>query len=338
MADRVRPAKRPAPAGIAAPGLASRGSQPGGQPGPSRGFAPGPQLRDDLPVTNRCEKVQVVMTDQPEDRSGNGADAITEVPQEAPRAGAAALPLFYKAPQPLHNERHAGKGLKAPGDYSFAGKTHAVVLQVQEFRLAAAFYPIIFADEEPPIPLAVLGYRDGENLFVDAAGAWAEGTYVPAYVRRYPFATGQGAQDGEHLLYLDEASDLVVDLDLESGAEPGAESGAGPGVEPLFADGQPSERTQKALEFCTAFQRQAAVTNAFVEAVMARDLLESKEVRLDLPGGGSQLLTGLRVIAEQKFNALPDADFLEWREKGWLPLVYWHWASMDNFFRMVLRG
>ena len=320
MADRVRPAKRPAPAGIAAPGLASRGSQPGGQPGPSRGFAPGPQLRDDLPVTHSREKVQLVKTDQPEDPSGNGAAAITE------------------APQPLHNERHAGKGLKAPGDYSFAGKTHAVVLQVQEFRLAAAFYPIIFADEVLPTPLAVLGYRDGENLFVDAAGAWAEGTYVPAYVRRYPFATGQGAQDGEHLLYLDEASDLVVDLDLESGAEPGAESGAGPGVEPLFADGQPSERTQKALEFCTAFQQQAAVTNAFVEAVMARDLLESKEVRLDLPGGGSQLLTGLRVIAEQKFNALPDADFLEWREKGWLPLVYWHWASMDNFFRMVLRG
>ncbi len=21
-----------------------------------------------------------------------------------------------------------------------------------------------------------------------------------------------------------------------------------------------------------------------------------------------------------------------------LPLVYWHWASMDNFFRLVRRG
>ncbi len=271
------------------------------------------------------------MAKQPKGGSGNGAgdsDAQKAAPgaekAEGPQ-GATALPLFYKAPQPLHNERHGGKGLKAPGDYSFAGKTHAVVLQVQEFRLAAAFYPIVFADEELSTPLAVLGYRDGKNLFVDAAGAWAEGTYVPAYVRRYPFATGQGAQDGEQLLYLDEASDLVVDLEAE------------PGAEPLFAGGEPSARTQKALEFCTAFQRQATVTTAFVEAVRARDLLETKEVRLDLPGGGSQLLTGLRVIDEQKFNALSDVDFLEWRSKGWLPLVYWHWASMDNFFRMVLR-
>ncbi len=274
------------------------------------------------------------MADQPEGRSGNGADANVEVPGEAqgeaPQAGEAALPLFYKAPQPLHNERHGAKGLKAPGDYSFAGKTHAVVLQVQEFRLAAAFYPIVFADEDLPTPLAVLGYRGGENLFVDADGAWAEGTYVPAYVRRYPFAIGQGAKEGEQLLFFDEASDLVVDLDPGSDAEPG--------VEPLFADGEPSERTQKALEFCTAFQRQAAVTSAFVEAVQALNLLETKEVRLDLPGGGSQQLTGLRVIDEEKFNALPDADFLEWRGKGWLPLVYWHWASMDNFFRMVARG
>ena len=264
------------------------------------------------------------MANQSNGHSGNGAG---EAPQTAEGSQQApALPLFYKAPRPLHNEHHKGKGLKAPGDYSFAGNTHAVVLQAQEFRLAAAFYPIVFADEEQPTPLAVLGYRDGENLFVDAAGAWAEGTYIPAYVRRYPFTTGQGAKDGEQLLYLDEASDMVVDLEAE------------PGAEPLFAGAEPSARTQKALEFCNAFQQQAAVTTAFVEAIQTHSLLETKEIRLDLPGGGSQMLTGLRVIDEQKFNALPDVDFLEWREKGWLPLVYWHWASMDNFRRMVRRG
>ncbi len=61
-------------------------------------------------------------------------------------------------------------------------------------------------------------------------------------------------------------------------------------------------------------------------------------MRLDLPSGGTQLLTGLRVIEEDKFNALPDQAILEWRRQGWLPLVYWHWASMDNFFRLVRRG
>ncbi len=235
-------------------------------------------------------------------------------------------PLFYKDPQPLHNVRHAGKGLKKPVDFGFASAAHAVAIHIQEFRLAASSYPIVFADEDPPMPLAILGIRDGENLFVDEKGQWEPGTYVPAYVRRYPFATGQGVRENEQILYVDETSDLIVDCDGEQDAEP------------LFADDEPSERTKEIREFCAAFQQQAPVTTAFVEEVKKLDLLGSKEIRLDLPDGGTQLLTGLRIIEEEKFNALPDDAFLEWRRQGWLPLVYWHWASMDNFHRLLQRG
>lgn len=298
-------------------------------------------------------KAKSVMEDQPEGSGGNGADPAPEptgeptgepAPEpagestgEAPPGPAgeaiapgvpgakAALPLFYKDPQPLHSARHAGKGLKKPVDYRFAAGAHAVVLHAQEFRLAAAHYPIVFADEAASMPLAVLGFRDGENLFVDGAGAWAEGTYIPSYVRRYPFATGRGAKENEQILYLDEGSELIVDLD------------SSPDAEALFADGKPSERTKQALEFCVAFGQQTAVTTAFIDEIKTRDLLGAKEVRLDLPAGGSQLLTGLRIIEEEKFNALPDETILEWRRKGWLPLVYWHWASMDNFFRLLRR-
>ncbi len=307
-------------------------------------------------------KATSVMEDQPESSGGNGADPAPDsagdpAPDPAPGpaggpageptgapageatpgpagealgAGApgaqAALPLFYKDPQPLHTAGHAGKGLRKPVDYRCAAATHAVLLHAQEFRLAAAHYPIVFADDASSMPLAVLGFRDGENLFVDASGAWAEGTYIPSYVRRYPFATGRGAKKGEQILYLEEGSELIVDLD------------SNPDAEALFVDGAPSERTKQALEFCVAFGQQTAVTTAFIEEVKARGLLGAKEVRLDLPAGGSQLLTGLRVIEEDKFNALPDEAVLEWRRQGWLPLVYWHWASMDNFFRLLRRG
>ncbi len=133
-------------------------------------------------------------------------------------------------------------------------------------------------------------------------------------------------RENEQILYVDETSDLIVDCDGEQDAEP------------LFAEDEPSERTKEIREFCAAFQQQAPVTTAFVEEVKKRDLLGSKEICLDLPGGGSQLLTGLRIVEEEKFNALPDDVFLEWRRQGWLPLVYWHWASMDNCHRVLLRG
>ena len=77
---------------------------------------------------------------------------------------------------------------------------------------------------------------------------------------------------------------------------------------------------------------------AFVEEIKRRDLLASKDFRLDLPAGGSQQVTGLRIIEEEKFDALPDEAILEWRRRDRLPLGYWHWASMDNFFTLPKRG
>ena len=121
---------------------------------------------------------------------------------------------------------------------------------------------------------------------------------------------------------------MILYIDLE--AEPGAEA--------LFVDGEPSERTTQAREFCAAFQQQVPATTAFVEEVRKRELLGSKEVKLDVPSGQSQVLTGLRIIEEEKFNALPDEVFLEWRHRGWIALVHWHWISMDNFLRFLHRG
>ncbi len=274
----------------------------------------------------KSKKAKAAMDKPPEDRKGNGEAAADESQEGGAEGPQIPLPLFYKNPQPVHNVRHAGKGLRKPVDFGFAKAAHAVVLHIQEFRLAAACYPIVFTEDDSSMPLAILGIRDGENLFVDEEGQWAGGTYIPAYVRRYPFVTGQGAKADEQILYVDEASDLIVDCE------------ANPDAEPLFLDGEPSERTTEIRNFCAAFQQQAPVTVAFVEEIKKRDLLGSKEIRLDLPGGGSQLLTGLRVLEEEKFNALPDDVFLEWRRQGWLALVYWHWASMDNFIRLLQRG
>lgn len=52
-------------------------------------------------------------------------------------------------------------------------------------------------------PVAMLGLRDGENLFIDDAGKWL-GEYVPAYVRRYPFVFSE-TPEGQALLSMDSA-------------------------------------------------------------------------------------------------------------------------------------
>ena len=92
------------------------------------------------------------------------------------------------------------------------------------------------------------------------------------------------------------------------------------------------------LERAINLRKGKIISAAFIEEVKQRDLLVSKDIRLDLPAGASQQVTGLRIIEEEKFDALPDEAILEWRQRGWLPLVYWHWLSIDNFLRLLKRS
>ena len=61
---------------------------------------------------------------------------------------------------------------------------------MSEFRSVQRHYPIIFAGNELPSPLAVLG-TEGENFFVDGAGQWEHGVYIPAYLRIHPPRPGE---------------------------------------------------------------------------------------------------------------------------------------------------
>ncbi|NIR58894.1 MAG: SapC family protein, partial [Gammaproteobacteria bacterium] len=54
------------------------------------------------------------------------------------------------------------------------------------FASAGLDYPIIFTGPDR-VPLAVLGMRAGQNLFIGDDGVYEPNRYVPAFIRRYPF-------------------------------------------------------------------------------------------------------------------------------------------------------
>ncbi len=235
-------------------------------------------------------------------------------------AGGGQLPLFYRRPVPLSAERHGGKSMVGEADYRFAAEATAVPVNTVEFTMLTKHYPIVFAPESPPTPLAVLGLKQGRNLFVDKDGAWRPRSYVPAYVRRYPFIFMTGPDQLQYVLCLDEGSDLVVD----------------DGGRPFFdGDGKPTDLTQNALKFCSAFQGLFEATREFGAALAEHDLLVENRADITLKGGDRMQLGGFKVIDEGRFNALPGEVFLEWREKGYLPLVYAVFASASNWGHLV---
>lgn len=234
----------------------------------------------------------------------------------------ATQPLFYRSPEPLDFKRHKGLGVGGSGDFGFAQAANAVMLTAMEFALASRSYPVVFAAGEDPMPLAVLGIRNQENLFVEN-GVWTPHTYIPAYIRRYPFAFLE-SQDQKSLI-------LCVDVDADAIQKNGA-------VTFFDEKGEPSEFTRKALEFCRAFQIQFNMTRQLSALLKQHDLLVSRQADITTPSGEKAAIKDFLVVDEEKLNALPDEAFLELRKAGVLPALHFHLMSLANFRNLAERA
>lgn len=232
---------------------------------------------------------------------------------------AAELPMFYSSIRPLDMEKDAGLFVSAPKNFNFATRTNAIPLLVDEFPMAAAHYPIVFAAGDNPVPAAVVGLSNDSNLFIDNAGQWVGGSYLPAYVRRYPFLLMDDPEQKQYVLCIDENSEML-------GRE---------GEYALFKDGKPTQFTQSAMNFCATLRQQGEATDEFVKALKEYNLLMKNDAQIDMPGGNKLQLAGFQVIDPKKFDLLPDQVYLNWRRKGWIGLIFAHLLSSHRWQSLV---
>ncbi len=222
------------------------------------------------------------------------------------------FPLFYKNPMPLDAQKHTNIALKKNFGLGFTKEVNAVPINLIEMPQVCHFYPIAFSPDGNATPVALLGLRDKENLFINEKGEWATNTYIPAYIRRYPFIFSE--------LPDDERLTLCLDMDDEVIEENGEQK--------LFdAEGKPSELSQNALEFCKSYHAAAQQTIEFSKAIADSGLLVDRQAEIQVAGGKKIKFSGFQIIDEKKFNELDDAIFIEWRKKGWLPFIYAHLFS-----------
>lgn len=221
-------------------------------------------------------------------------------------AAKGAMPLFYKEPMALEAEKHSKLALNKNFGYSFTRDVNAVPVNMIEMPQVCHAYPIAFSPDEAATPVALLGLRDKENLFLQDDGSWAA-TYIPAYIRRYPFIFAEAGDSDRLTLCVDNNKDVLDE-----------------GGEQAFFDkkGSPSDLSKNALEFCKSYHGAAMQTAAFSKMLVDNDLLVSREVMINVPGGQKIKFSGFRIIDEEKFNALDEKVFLEFRSKGYLPFIY----------------
>ena len=101
---------------------------------------------------------------------------------------------FYKNPVPLNKNEHKDKKISSLGQsFMFAEKTNSVILAGVEFTEAAKEYPIVFTQAgDKIVPVALLGLRNEENLYVGANGAWDGGTFLHLFVDILSFSPKPG--------------------------------------------------------------------------------------------------------------------------------------------------
>jgi hypothetical protein len=159
------------------------------------------------------------------------------MPSDASTPLAGTLPLLHRQIVALDSVQHANLRLDPTSGYGFAAGLTFVALGLEEIEAAALYYPILFSGGDAPLPVALLGVREGQNLFVDPNGAWMPGAYIPAYIRAYPFLFIEDKEKGQRVVGIEAETprlrtDRGVPLFQNRPAHPGADRCHQPKREP----------------------------------------------------------------------------------------------------------
>jgi len=240
------------------------------------------------------------------------------------------LPLFYQSIEPLNASQHGNLKIRQVEKSPTIARTHAVPVTVDEFGLAQRDYPIVFSVGENPIPIALMGLNEGVNVYLDHDGRPIDNTtYIPAYIRRYPFLLARLNPSSDELsLCFDSKSDAVGEF---------ADG------QPLFDGESPSDATKAILEFCEQFETAGQRTAAFMEDLKKSGLLMDGEVAIQ-PEGYQQpfIYRGFQMVDEEKLRELRGDELRKMNQNGMLPLIYAHLFSLaqmrDVFARQLAQG
>ena len=231
--------------------------------------------------------------------------------------------LFYRQPELLNHEAHGSLGLRMPErPFEFARKSRALPLTLSEIASAQKHFPIVFSDLDNPVPLAVVGTLDDVNLFIDEQGQWERETYIPAYVRCYPFALAARSND-EFAVVIDRAAEAISDNPEQ----------------PFFGDDKKvTPEIQALIDFCGRYDAETKRTAQFSQRLKELGLLAGQQVTRKTPDGKDVPVANYVAVDSEKLNDLDDAVVKELFDTGFLAGVFAHLFSLENWHVLIERA
>lgn len=189
-----------------------------------------------------------------------------------------------------------------------------------EFRNVQACYPIVFQKLATGFqPLALFGWQDGENLFLD--GERWDASYLPLAVERQPFLIGF---EGEApVIHLDSASPRLSQTEGE----------------PVFLPhGGMTEFLERTAAMLQTLHEGLQATPAFIDALLAHDLLEPFALDIDRGEAGVHRWQGFYTVHEDRLRALQAPALGTLHEAGHLEAIYMVLASLVHLRDLIDRA
>lgn len=228
--------------------------------------------------------------------------------------------LFYDNIIALDRERHRDLRLDRPKDHAaFAANVSYVPVAGSEFEAAARNYPILFTSADGNSgPVLLFGLTAEQNPFVTEDGDWQGGTYMPAFVRRYPFVLAGSGGD-----------DYSVCID-ETFSGFGTENG-----EALFDEnGEDTEFLRSQVTFLQNYLTEIERTQAFQARLEELDLLVTRDMQITRPDGRNYTLRSFRFVDPARLNQLPDEQIVQLQRDGHLAWIHAHRVSLANLVHL----
>jgi len=246
---------------------------------------------------------------QTDDSKPAGAQ-VTDAPQ---------MPLFFTNVTGVNPAETPALRLDRAHGHGFAAKTQTVPIGLGEFDAAARTYPILYTTGPNPVPVALVGLDARGNLFVGPDGAWRADTYIPAYVRCFPFVLIDDPSSGSTFIGMEATASCL-----------GNDVG-----DRLFEDGKPTQILNDTINLCTTVRDNINAAAAMARALAAEGLLEDEEAHVTFTGGGDLHIRGFQLLRTDRLDGVSDATFLEWRRRGWLGPIYAQLYSSAQWGRLI---
>jgi hypothetical protein len=192
-----------------------------------------------------------------------------------------------------------------------------VQVVLREFSQLAIQYPIVVSKDSDTGAFfvgAILGFDEGENLFVSRDGVH-EG-YRPLNLQRAPFYVSDGR--------------LAIDMQ-----SPLVNSGRG---EPLFDDeGNATAFLDNIRYVLGEFRTGVEMTRIFLDTLLKLELLVEMEVDLSFDDGTRRQLEGLYTINHDALRELGDPAVLHLFRRGYMYLIHLMVVSVKQIAQLAKR-